>query len=51
VSDVVTFVLEYAIAMRLPVWISVSVFGATEAALILMVLHPIAAIKAWQMGS
>jgi len=62
VSDVVTFVLGYAIAMRLPVWLSVSVFAATEAALILtirdslllnilMLLHPIAAIKAWQMGS
>lgn len=62
VSDVVAFVLGYAIARRLPVWVSVVVFVATEAVLaltirdslvlnVLMLLRPVAAIKAWQMGS
>jgi hypothetical protein len=61
VGDVVAFALGYTGALRLPVWSSVLVFVALEAALMLtirdslilnvvMLLHPFPAIKAWQMG-
>lgn len=61
VSDVVAFVLGYAVAMRLPVWLSALAFVGVEAALlltirdslllnVLMLVHPLASIKAWQMG-
>jgi hypothetical protein len=61
VADVIAFALGYAGAMRLPVWLSALAFVAVEAALLLtirdslvlnvvMLLHPFAAIKAWQMG-
>jgi len=54
-------VLGYTAAMSVPVWISIVGFAAVEGALlltirdglllnILMLLHPIQAVKAWQMG-
>ena len=60
-GDVGAFVLGYTAAMRIPVWMSVVGFTAVEGALllairdglllnILMLLHPIQAIKVWQMG-
>lgn len=62
VADVASFVLGYAAATRLPVWLTVLAFVGIEAALLLtirdslllnvvMLLHPLPAIKAWQMGS
>ena len=61
VGDVIAFALGYAGAMRLPIWLSALVFLAVEATLLLtirdslllnivMLLHPVAAIKMWQMG-
>jgi hypothetical protein len=61
VGDVIAFALGYTGAMRLPVWVSVVAFVAVEATLLLtirdglvlnivMLLHPFAAIKTWQMG-
>jgi len=61
VGDVIAFALGYAGAMRLPIWLSALVFVAVEATLLLtirdslllnivMLLHPVAAIKMWQMG-
>jgi hypothetical protein len=61
VADVGAFVLGYLVAMWVPVWISTVGFLAAEAVLlltirdglllnVLMLLHPIQAIKAWQMG-
>ena len=60
-GDVGAFVLGYTAAMCIPVWMSVVGFTAVEGALllairdglllnILMLLHPIQAIKVWQMG-
>jgi len=60
-GDVGAFVLGYTAAMCVPVWISVVGFAAVEGSLlltirdglllnILMLLHPIQAIKVWQMG-
>jgi hypothetical protein len=61
VGDVIAFVLGYAGAGRLPVWVSALAFVTVEAALLLtirdslllnivMLLHPVPLIKAWQMG-
>jgi len=61
VGDVIAFALGYTGAMRLPAWVSALTFLAVEAALLLtirdslllnvvMLLHPVAAIKTWQMG-
>lgn len=61
VGDVIAFALGYTAAMRLPVWLSVLAFLTVEAALLLtirdslllnivMLLHPVPAIKLWQMG-
>jgi len=60
-GDIGGFVLGYTAVMCVPVWISVAGFAAVEGALlltirdglllnILMLLHPIQAIKVWQMG-
>lgn len=60
-GDIGGFVLGYTAAMSVPVWISIVGFAAVEGALlltirdglllnILMLLHPIQAVKAWQMG-
>jgi hypothetical protein len=60
-GDVVAFALGYTGAMRFPVWLSALAFLAVEAALLLtirdslvlnivMLLHPFAAVKTWQMG-
>ena len=60
-GDVAAFALGYTVVMCLPVWISPVAFLGTEAALlltirdslllnILMLAHPIQAIKSWQMG-
>jgi hypothetical protein len=54
-------VLGYVATKRLPVWVSALAFVGIEAALlltirdslllnVLMLLHPVAAIKAWQVG-
>jgi hypothetical protein len=61
VGDVAAFLLGYVAAKRLPVWVSALAFLGTEAALlltirdslllnVLMLLRPVAAIKAWQIG-
>ncbi|MDA2931229.1 DUF2585 domain-containing protein [Acidobacteria bacterium AH-259-O06] len=61
VADVVAFALGYTAAMWLPVWASALGFLGVETLLlltirdslllnILMLLHPIDAIKAWQIG-
>lgn len=61
VGDVIAFALGYAGAGRLPVWLSALAFVSVEAALLLtirdslllnfvMLIYPVAAIKAWQMG-
>lgn len=61
VGDVMAFALGYTGAMRLRVWLSALAFLTVEAALLLtirdslllnivMLLHPFAAIKMWQMG-
>ena len=61
VADVAAFALGYTAAIRLPVRISALVFLAVEAGLlltirdslllnVLMLLHPIEAIRVWQMG-
>ena len=61
VSDVGAFALGYTGAIVLPIWASLAGFLVTEAALlltihdslllnVLMLLHPVTAIKAWQMG-
>jgi hypothetical protein len=62
VSDVVAMALGFWLARKAPVWVSLGVFIAVEAALalmirdnltlnILMLIHPIEAIKQWQLGS
>jgi hypothetical protein len=61
VADVAAFVLGYLAAMAVPVLVSVLGFLAVEAALllairdslllnVLMLLHPLQAIKTWQLG-
>ena len=61
VLDVAAFVVGYAAAMRLPVWVSAAGFLGVEATLlltirdglllnVLMLVYPIEAIKTWQMG-
>ena len=60
-SDVVAFALGYTLALRLPPWVSALGFVVTETALlltirdslvlnVLMLVHPIPALKAWQTG-
>jgi hypothetical protein len=62
VADVVAMMLGFWIARRAPVWASVVLFVAAEAALawmirdnltlnILMLIRPIEAVKRWQLGS
>ncbi len=61
IADVGFCVLGYLVARRLPVWGSVAFFVAVELILvlwirdnltlnILMLIHPIEAVKTWQMG-
>lgn len=61
VADVVCFVLGYAAAATLPVGISVAGFAVAEALLLvlirdslllnmLMLVHPVEVVKAWQLG-
>lgn len=61
VGDVLAFVGGWAAAGVLPVWVSVLAFVAAEGALVfsirdglllnvLMLLHPIEAVKEWQLG-
>lgn len=61
IGDIVCFVLGYAAAATLPVWISVAGFVVAEALLLvlirdglllnmLMLVHPVEAVKAWQLG-
>jgi hypothetical protein len=61
-SDIVAMMLGFWMANRLPVWISVGCVIAVEAVLalvirdnltlnIIMLIHPVVAIKHWQMGS
>jgi hypothetical protein len=60
-SDIAAMILGFWIAKRLPVWASIACFVAVEVALalvirdnlalnILMLIHPVEAIKRWQMG-
>jgi hypothetical protein len=60
-SDIVAMIFGFWLAKRLPVWASVGCLVAVEAALafairdnlalnILMLIHPVEAIKRWQMG-
>ena len=60
-GDIVGFVIGYLAAAVIPTWVSVAGFFATEAALVLwirdslllnvlMLLYPLDAVKAWQMG-
>jgi len=60
-GDVLAFALGYVAARRIPVWASVAAFALIEIALlatirdslllnVLMLLHPLAAVKAWQMA-
>jgi hypothetical protein len=62
VFDIVAMALGFWIARKAPVWASVGVFVAIEIGLalaihdnltlnILMLIHPIEAVKRWQMGS
>jgi hypothetical protein len=61
VSDLVMMTLGYLLAWRLPVWVSVALFLAMEIGCalwvrdnltlnVIMLVHPLDAIKAWQMG-
>jgi hypothetical protein len=61
VSDIVAMMLGFWMARRLPVWASVGCVIAVEAVLaliirdnltlnIIMLIHPVDAIKRWQMG-
>lgn len=61
-GDVVSFVVGYLAASVLPVWVSAVGFFVVDAILvlwirdslllnILMLIHPIDAVKAWQLGS
>ncbi len=60
-SDIVAMMLGFWMAYRLPVWVSVGCVIAVEAVLalvirdnlalnIIMLIHPVEAIKHWQMG-
>jgi len=60
-GDVAAFALGYLAALRLPVWVAVASFVAVEIVLlltirdslvlnVLMLLHPVEAIKAWQLS-
>ena len=61
VADIVAMMLGFWIARKAPAWVSVLVFVAVEAALalmirdnltlnILMLIHPVEAVKRWQLG-
>ena len=61
VADIVCFVLGYVAAGAIPAWLSVAGFVAAEAVLLawirdslllnmLMLVHPIEGVKAWQLG-
>jgi hypothetical protein len=61
VGDILCFVLGYAAAAAIPAWISVAGFLGAEVLLLilirdslvlnmLMLIHPIEAVKAWQLG-
>jgi len=61
VGDIGSFVLGYVAAAAIPTWVSVASLVAAEALLIvwirdslllnmLMLVHPIEAVKAWQLG-
>jgi len=61
VSDILFMLFGFALAARLPVWISVALAVLLEAGVgyaihdnltlnIIMLIHPIDAIRAWQMG-
>ena len=61
-SDIVAMMLGFWMALRLPVWASIGSVVAVEAGLaliirdnlalnIIMLIHPVDAIKRWQMGS
>jgi hypothetical protein len=60
-ADIAAMMAGFALAAFLPVWVSVALFFGVETALayvirdnltlnILMLIHPIDAIKAWQSG-
>ena len=60
-GDIVCFVLGYAAAATLSVWLSLAVFVVAEALLLvlirdslllnmLMLVHPVDAVKTWQLG-
>jgi hypothetical protein len=62
VADIAAMMLGFWIARKAPVWVSLCVFIAVEAALalmirdnltlnILMLIHPVEAVKRWQLGS
>lgn len=61
VGDVLAAILGFALAFRLPVWAPVALTVAVEAGVgywirdnlalnIIMLIHPVEAIKAWQLG-
>ena len=61
VADIVCFVAGYAAAAAMPGWISVATFAAAELLLLatirdglllnmLMLVHPVEAVKTWQLG-
>jgi len=61
VADIVCFVGGYVAAAALPAWISVAAFAAAEVLLLvlirdslllnmLMLVHPVEAVKTWQLG-
>jgi uncharacterized protein DUF2585 len=61
VCDILAFVAGYAAAASIPIWVSVASLVAAEALLIvwirdslllnvLMLIHPIESVKAWQRG-
>jgi uncharacterized protein DUF2585 len=61
VADIVCFVVGYVAAASMPVWISVAAFAVAELLLLvwirdslllnmLMLVHPVEAVKAWQLG-
>ena len=61
VADIACFVVGYAAAATVPVWSSVAGFAVTELLLLvwirdslllnmLMLVHPVDAVKAWQLG-
>ena len=61
VADIVCFVVGYAAAATMPVWISAAGFAVAELLLLvwirdslllnmIMLVHPVEAVKAWQLG-